>query len=69
MRGQIGEEGPRFQTSKEGRGAVTEPAQRDGSAGVLHYRESAENAILRDEVPADYRDNVRVYFETLDEGK
>lgn len=69
VQGQMGEDGPRFQTAKEGRGAVTEPAERDGSAGILHYREAAENAILRDEIPADYRDHVRVYFEALDKGQ
>jgi hypothetical protein len=69
VRGEAGEEGPRFRTAKEGRGAVTEPGTRDGSGGLLHYREEAENAILREDVPADYRDNVRVYFESLDKGR
>lgn len=66
VRGELGEEGPRFRTAEEGLGTVTEPAHIDGSGGLLEYREEAENAILRDEVPADYRDNVRVYFESLD---
>lgn len=66
VRGETGDEGPRFRTTKEGRGAVTQPSDRQGSGGLLEYREEAENAILRDEVPADYRDNVRVYFESLD---
>lgn len=66
VQGEVGEQGPRFRTGKEGLGDVTEPAQLDGSGGLLQYREEAENAILRDEVPADYRDNVRVYFESLD---
>lgn len=65
VQGEAGE-GLRFRTSKEGLGDVTEPAALDGSGGLLRYREEAENAVLRDEVPADYRDNVRVYFESLD---
>jgi hypothetical protein len=69
VKGQVGEDGPRYRTEKEGRGAVTEPSNRQGSGGLLEYREAAENAILREEVPADYRDNVRVYFESLDNGR
>ena len=65
VRGQLDREGPRFRTAKEGRGGVTEPAAIDGSDGLLEYREEAENAILRETVPADYRDNVRIYFESL----
>lgn len=68
VRGQRSGKGPRFTTTKEGRGAVTEPTTADGSGGLLEYQESAENALLREEIPADYRDNVRVYFETLDGG-
>jgi len=67
VRGEASEEGPRFRTDKQGLGSVTEPSARDGFGGVLQYREEAENAILREEVPADYRDNVRVYFESLDD--
>ena len=69
VEGQVGQDGPRFRTPEEGRGAVTEPADRQGSGGLLRYQEEAENAILREEVPADYRDNVRVYFESLDKGR
>lgn len=69
IEGQMGEDGPRFHTSKEGIGAVTEPSDRQGSGGILRYQQEAENAILREEVPADYRDNVRVYFEGLDKGR
>ncbi len=69
VEGQVGQDGPRFRTPKEGRGAVTEPSDRQGSGGLLRYQEAAENAILREEVPADYRDNVRVYFESLDKGR
>ena len=69
VEGQVGDDGPRFRTAKEGRGAVTEPSDRQGSGGLLRYQEAAENAILREEVPADYRDNVRVYFESLDQGR
>lgn len=69
VQGQMGDDGPRFHTNKEGLGQATEPAQIDGSGGLLEYREEAENAILREEVPADYRDNVRVYFESLDQKK
>jgi len=68
VRGEAGEDGPRYRTAKEGRGAVTAPSAIDGSGGILEYREEAENAILRDEVPADYRDQVRQYFESLDKG-
>lgn len=67
VQGQMGDNGPRFHTKKEGLGQATEPAQTDGSGGLLEYREEAENAILREEVPADYRDNVRMYFESLDQ--
>lgn len=69
VKGQMGDDGPRFKTSKEGLGDVTEPSDRQGSGGVLQYQQEAENAILREEVPADYRDNVRSYFEALDRGR
>lgn len=69
VKGQMGDDGPRFTTSKEGLGDVTEPSERRGSGGVLQYQQEAENAILREEVPADYRDNVRSYFEALDRGR
>lgn len=65
VNGQMGV-GQRFRTSKEGLGAVTEPAEADGSSGLLEYQESAENALLREEIPADYREEVRIYFEALD---
>lgn len=66
VRGEMGDGGPRYRTSKEGYGQATEAGQIDGSGGILQYREEAESAILREEVPADCRDNVRVYFESLD---
>lgn len=66
VRGALGEDGPRYRTEREGRGAVTEPADLDSGGAVLEYRESAENALLREEIPADYRDEVRLYFEALD---
>ncbi len=69
VRGQRGDKGPRFETSKEGRGEATQGTHLDGSGGLLEYQESAENALLREEIPADYRDNVRVDFETLDGGR
>ncbi len=65
VKGQMGA-GQRFRTGKEGLGATTEPAGVDGSSGVLEYQESAENALLREEIPADYREEVRLYFEALD---
>jgi hypothetical protein len=66
VKGATGAEGPRYRTEKEGRGAVTEPADIESGGAVLEYRESAENALLREEIPADYRDEVRLYFEALD---
>lgn len=66
VEGQRNDQGPKFRTGKEGLGDVTQPGERQGSGGVLEYRQEAENAILREEVPADYRDNVRIYFEALD---
>lgn len=69
VQGQMGKDGPIYRSPKEGRGGVTQPSSRQGSGGVLEYRAEAENAILREEVPADYRDNVRVYFESLDQGQ
>lgn len=69
VKGQRTGQGPRFQTSKEGRGEATQGSYQDGSGGLLEYQESAENALLREEIPADYRDNVRIYFETLDGGR
>ena len=65
VKGQNGEDGPRYRTNKEGRGEATEPSDLTGSGGILEYQESAENALLRDEVPADYREKVRDYFEAL----
>lgn len=64
--GTRGEDGPRSRTDKEGRGAVTAPAQIESGGGLLRYQEGAENALLREEIPADYRDEVRHYFEALD---
>jgi hypothetical protein len=66
VHGDKGQDGPRYRTPKEGLGAVTEPARLEGGNGLLEYRESAENALLREEIPADYRDQVRHYFEALD---
>jgi hypothetical protein len=66
VKGAMGADGPRYRVEKEGRGAVTEPADIDSGGAVLEYRESAENALLREEIPADYRDEVRQYFEALD---
>jgi hypothetical protein len=66
VKGAMGENGQRYRTDQEGRGAVTEPASLEGGGAMLEYRESAENALLREEIPADYRDQVRQYFEALD---
>ncbi len=64
--GARGEDGPRYRTEKEGRGAVTSPAEAESGGGLLRYQQNAENALLREEIPADYRDEVRQYFEALD---
>ena len=69
VEGQMGKDGPIYRSSKEGRGDITQASDRKGSGAILEYRAEAENAILREEVPADYRDNVRVYFESLDQGQ
>lgn len=66
VKGATGADGPRYRTEKEGLGAVTEPFELESGGGLLQYQESAENALLREEVPADCRDEVRMYFEALD---
>jgi hypothetical protein len=66
IRGARGEDGPLHRTDQEGRGAVTNPAQLESGGGLLQYRQDAENALLREEIPADHRDQVRQYFEALD---
>lgn len=66
VKGAKGAQGPRYRTEKEGLGAVTEPFELESGGGLLDYRESAENALLREEIPADCRDQVRQYFEGLD---
>ena len=66
VQGTKGENGPRYRTEKEGLGAVTEPFELESGGGLLDYQESAENALLREEIPADCRDQVRQYFEGLD---
>lgn len=67
VKGQLDKDGPRQRTSKEGRGQATEPANSESGGALMRYQESAENALLREEIPADHRDEVRQYFETLDQ--
>ena len=67
VKGQLDKDGPRQRTSKEGRGQATEPASSESGGALIRYQESAENALLREEIPADHRDEVRQYFETLDQ--
>lgn len=66
VQGQLDPDGPRQRTSRQGRGIATEPAELQSSDSLLRYREQAENAILREEIPAEHRDEVRQYFEGLD---
>ena len=66
VKGELDRDGPRQRSSKEGRGQATEPAKSESGGALLHYQESAENALLREEIPAVHRDEVRQYFETLD---
>ncbi len=66
VKGELDSQGPRQLSPKEGRGLVTEPANSESGDALLRYQENAENAILREEIPAAHRDEVRQYFETLD---
>lgn len=67
VRGELTEDGPRHRINHEGLGQATHPATLQGGGTVLEYREQAENALLREEIPADYREQVRLYFEALDQ--
>lgn len=66
VQGQLDPDGPRRSTSRQGRGLATEPAESISGGSLLRYREQAENAILREEIPAEHREQVRQYFERLD---
>lgn len=66
VKGELDTQGPRQRSPKEGRGLATDPADSESGGALLRYQENAENAILREEIPAAHRDEVRQYFETLD---
>lgn len=66
VQGNLDSDGPRQRTRKQGRGMATSGEQSESGGALLRYQESAENAILREEIPPAHREEVRRYFETLD---